>query len=175
MNQPKPSQKRSSSIGTGTISLLMIFTVLCFATLAMLSLSTAAANANIQQRGILRQTAISQAKGDTATEVAGLDAELLVLQQQHAGNFQSFFDEALQVAEARGWVADAATNRIVFRLPVEVPAEDGEETTVSFELVTTLELLPPGSTSRYNVVGQTTELVDGWQAEDGGQLWMPED
>ena len=41
---------RRSGVGTGTTSLLMIFTVLCFATLAMLSLSTAANGRRIAAR-----------------------------------------------------------------------------------------------------------------------------
>lgn len=160
MNQnTKRRARRRSGVGTGTTSLLMIFTVLCFATLAMLSLSTAASNDRIQERGLSGSRALAEARGAVAIEVANLDQTLLELQ----GEGDAYMDKALNAAEVRGWQVDTATATITLRQQVN------EESI----LVTQLELLAPGGGARYEVLSQVTELVNGWAPEEDGQLWQP--
>lgn len=154
-------RRARSGVGTGTTSLLMIFTVLCFATLAMLSLSTAASNDRIQERGLSGSKALAEARGAAAVEVAGLDEMLLQLQEQDTGG--AYLEEALALAATRGWQADAATGTITLHSNV-----DGDSV-----LVTKLQILEPENTARYEVVSQTTELVNGWTPEQDGQLWQP--
>ena len=160
MRTQAKSRRARSGVGTGTTSLLMIFTVLCFATLAMLSLSTAASNDRIQERGLSGSKALAEARGAAAVEVASLDEMLLQLQQQDTGD--AYFDEALALAATRGWETDAV-NSITLRTAVN------EESV----LVTTLALLEPGQAARYELMSQTTELVNGWAPEQDGQLWQP--
>ncbi len=160
--------RRRSGVGTGTTSLLMIFTVLCFATLAMLSLSTAAANARIQGRGLESQRLLAAAKGAAAADVAGLDEVLYQLQREMPANGgqaaeDAYYEQALAAAAARGWQTDAGPGAISMRSAI---SEDSV-------LVTTLQLLPPGG-ARYQVLAQVSQLVSGWAPEQNGQLWMPE-
>ena len=151
---------RRSGVGTGTTSLLMIFTVLCFATLAMLSLSTAASNDRIQNRGLRGSKALSEARGAAAIEVASLDETLLQLQQEGTKDYK---EEAFEAAEIRGWVADRDAGTVSIRLRVD------EERV----LTTRLLLLEPLAEARYEVQSQITELVNGWAPEEDGQLWQP--
>lgn len=159
---PKPRQKHRSGVGTGTTSLLMIFTVLCFATLAMLSLSTAASNARIQNRGLQGASALAAAKGAAATEVANLDEELFLLLNK-SGGAEDYLDLAFGIAQNRGWIVDKANASILLRQTID----DGSL------LETELLLLKPGLGARYQVLRQVSTLVNGWAPETGGQLWTP--
>ena len=165
MRTQAKSRRARSGVGTGTTSLLMIFTVLCFATLAMLSLSTAASNDRIQERGLSGSRALAEARGAAAVEVASLDETLLQLQEgaELIRSDTTYMDRALAAAQERGWETDAAANTITMRNTVN---EDSV-------LVTKLTLLEPGETARYEVMSQTTELVNGWAPEQDGQLWQP--
>lgn len=165
MNQTTTKRARArnrSGVGTGTTSLLMIFTVLCFATLAMLSLSTAASNDRIQNRGLQGAAALSAAKGAAAIEVASLDEALLQLQQTGATG-PAYLEAAYTTAQNRGWQVDAEKGTITMRQTID-------EGSV---LATELLLLEPAPGARYQVVRQVSELVNGWVPEGSGQLWSP--
>ncbi|MGD9559165.1 MAG: hypothetical protein AB7V55_00980 [Oscillospiraceae bacterium] len=149
-----------AGVGTGTTSLLMIFTVLCFATLAMLSLSTAASNQRIQRRGLEHTQSLSAARGEAAVATAKLDALLLALSGQHA-DAENYMIDALSSAEFDGWEADAASATV--RLTTVVDEEN--------LLITELQLLPLGEDARYTLLRQTPTLAAGWVPEYEGELW----
>lgn len=153
---------RRGGVGTGTTSLLMIFTVLCFATLAMLSLSTAASGRRIQQRGVFSAAAAAAARGNAAEEVAKLDAGLLMLRQTGGGQ-ADYVNAATLFAEGLGWQRGEEDGVISLVLP----ADDANQ------LVTELRLLPQGEALRYTVIRQALRMAGGWQPEDGAGLWMP--
>lgn len=168
--KPKPLIRRRNGVGTGTTSLLMIFTVLCFATLAMLSLSTAAASRRIQQRGIENSVNLAAAQGQAAQAVAALDEALLALRQEYTDppgaitdRDVSYDDAALNAATALGWAALEEAGALELVLPVD----EGTE------LVTTLRLNAQDEEARYTLTGQASRLIDGWQPEDDGGLWLP--
>lgn len=160
----KPRQHRyigrRSGVGTGTTSLLMIFTVLCFATLAMLSLSTANTSRMMQERGLENAQLTAQARGQAAQQVAVLDEALLALQKTPLDE-AAYYVEAEKAAEGLGWAADAEAHTVSLVLPMN------DET----QLVTTLQLNAPGSSQRYALVAQAPELIEGWQAEGEGPVW----
>ncbi|MDL2219036.1 hypothetical protein LJC04_01680 [Ruminococcaceae bacterium OttesenSCG-928-O06] len=160
VSRQKPLVGRRSGVGTGTTSLLMIFTVLCFATLAMLSLSTAAASMRTQGRGIATAQSAAAARGIAAAQVAALDAELAELRED-ADDAEAYAANAGLLAAAHGW-QPAEDDALTFSLITPV-----SETT---ELLTVLRLQPLHEDGRYTVVQQITRLVDGW-TPDGGQLW----
>ncbi len=163
MKQKNVLTSMRSGVGTGTTSLLMIFTVLCFATLAMLSLSTAAANQRIRGRGLDADAAIAAAKGGAARQLAVLDGALLELQMGGDADEEAYYAEALAAAEALGWEVDAEARTAVLRLPVDEHNE----------LLTELALQAPGEAERYTVARQITRLAAGWEAEEEGQVWVP--
>lgn len=154
---------RRSGVGTGTTSLLMIFTVLCFATLAMLSLSTAESQQRIQQRGLATARSRAVAQGLAAEQVADLDAGLLELRTTHKGTEADYFEQAEALAAGLGWQVDSETHTITLNLIM-----DDKNT-----LMTQLELLGPKEGSRYKVVNQSSFLTDGWEPEPMGHYWMP--
>ena len=154
---------RRSGVGTGTTSLLMIFTVLCFATLAMLSLSTAASNERIQTRGIFGAQSAAAARGVAAEYTAALDEELLALRQSTPASEEVFFAKAEDLAENMGWSVSREDHTVTLQLPVN-------DTSI---LVTTLRICSLQEEMRYESMLQQTAPKDGWQADGGGNLWIP--
>lgn len=147
------------SIGTGTISLLMIFTVLCFATLAMLSLSTAASDRRIQQRGFTKAVDLAAAEGAAAEAMAGLDEALVALDATDT----DYTDEALRAAAGLGWEVDEAAGSCIWTVPL-----DGEN-----ELVTTVRIDPAGADTRFTLTSQVTKFTGSWEAEAPDALLTP--
>ena len=143
-----------SGVGTGTTSLLMIFTVLCFATLALLSLSTAASNQRIQEKGLAGTAALAVAEGEAAEKLAELDAALLSVTGE---------SEAENAALQLGWQREAA-GRFSYTI-----AFDG-----AHELVTVVELGPEGEGGRYRMVGQSSSYTGAWTPEAPGDIWSGE-
>ena len=162
MNETKKTayQGRSLSIGTGTTSLLMIFTLLCFATLALLSLSTAVSNRRTQNRGQEAARLLAVAKGQAAQSVAELDEELVSLNENLATG-KDFQKEALRLAQELGWQAGEEENHILINHTV-----DANNT-----LLTEIKLSPQGATERYTLVRQISNLAQGWKPEGKDQLW----
>ncbi len=164
-----------SSVGTGTISLLMIFTVLCFATLALLSLTTAVSNQRIQKNNFDRTVALSAAEGETAVAIAALDAQLAGLDDVSwtDGNTAvvEFADEeaarlavvrAVQpLAEEQGWQVDAEEGTLTWTQPID------EEN----QLVTVLAPQVQGAQARYELLSQKTVYTGEWTPEQPGQVW----
>lgn len=161
----KPFVSRRSGVGTGATSLLMIFTVLCFATLAMLSFSTAAANMRIQRRGMQNGQNISAARGAAAQGLAALDEKLYALSQSYAqGNItqQQYQSGALAAAPVQGWQLQQETGNL--QLIIQIDDTN--------ELLTEIAISPPGQAQRYTVLRQVTRLIGGWHPGAGGSLWQ---
>lgn len=153
------SRSGRGSIGTGTISLLMIFTVLCFATLAMLSLSTSASDRRIQQRGFTRAVDLAAAEGGAAAAMADLDEALVALDASGA----AYQAEALRTAADLGWEVDEAGGSCIWTEPLD--AEN--------DLVTTVRIDAAGADSRFTLTGQVTKFTGTWEAETPDNLWTP--
>ena len=137
-----------SSMGTGTTSLLMIFTVLCFATLALLSLSTAYSNRNIQRRSIEQAAAQASAEGEAATKLAELDRALLGAQEA----------EWPAIAKAQGWAENEEGGW-------ELDTAMGED-----HMLRTRVTLTPGEDTRYRLEAQRSDYIGEWQPV-GGEVW----
>lgn len=148
-----------SGVGTGTISLLMIFTVLCFATLALLSLSTAASDRRIQSRGYENAVQLATAEGLVSEKLAELDKELYAL----ADGGADYEQQATAKAQSLGWTLDEESGYLVYE--VEIDTENN--------LVTTVRIDPSGAGARYTVIGQTTVYQGEWEPEVDGSLWVP--
>lgn len=147
-NQNQPRRTRSS-VGTGTTSLLMIFTVLCFATLGMLTLSTAASNARIQQRSFEGTAALAAAEGKAAEAVARLEAALATAAQG---------DALAEAATPLGFTETEEPG--VWQLVTEVEQDH--------QLITQVQAKQNGAVQ---VVGQTTQYTGAWTPGQNGQLW----
>ncbi len=142
------SRRARSGFGTGTTSLLMIFTVLCFATLAMLTLSTAASNARIQQRSLQGTAALAKAEGEAAEAVAELDAALAAAPAE----------DPAALAASLGWQATGSP--LVFQLATSM-----EE---NHQLLTEVQLQEGGPLT---LVSQKTVYTGEWTPGQNGQLW----
>ncbi|MDL2324150.1 hypothetical protein LJC61_03230 [Ruminococcaceae bacterium OttesenSCG-928-A16] len=153
------TQRRRTGVGTGTVSLLVIFTVLCLATLALLSTSTAASNRRISQRSVQNTIQLANVQGQAAQKLAQLDTALLALPKTE--DDAQYYTQALQAAKNLGCEGDAAQNTVWFTLPIT-------ETTT---LITKVQLLPPGSDTRYQMVEQSSQITGEWSPEQGGILW----
>lgn len=159
----KPQKIRRSSVGTGTTSLLMIFTVLCFATLAMLSLSTASSNQRIQKRGFERTASVVAAQGIAAEKLAEIDARLQQAQWA-ASSEDAYYTTVFALAPDFNAQADSEAKTWVFTVPLDENSE----------LVTVLEILPPGGAGRYTIRTQASRMSGEWTPESQGQLWTGE-
>lgn len=171
MNEVKKAKSvstRGGGVGTGTTSLLMIFTVLCFATLAMLSLSTAASNDRIQSRGLDGGKNLSTAKGESAMEVAQLDEQLLDLKLAYASqgktDEKAYMQEAYELAKNRGWQYNEDNNTLVWTQNMDSRNE----------LLTQIQILSPAEDQRYTVIWQVSQIIGGWEPEGDRQMWIPE-
>ena len=165
MTQPAKARSqgtRRSGVGTGTTSLLMIFTVLCFATLAMLGLSTATSSERIQSRGIEGARGVAVAKGQAAEAVAALDEKLTELRAKNRSE-DDYFEEAFNAAEALGWTVDREAQTIALATPIDTEND----------LLTQLRLLGKEEDARYELVQQISRPAAGWKPEAGGQVWLP--
>lgn len=162
---PKPIKRRvfssrRSGVGTGTTSLLMIFTVLCFATLALLSLSTAATNRRIQQRGQQAATSFALAQGDSAKKLSEIDEVLAELQTQDLGD-PVYFTQAAARLELLGCTAGKNTNEMEFTLPID----EFNVLKVNFTINSQQD------THRFTLQRQISERIGEWEPEDNGILW----
>lgn len=179
MNTEKRSQgvRWRAGIGVGTISLLVIFTILCFSTLALLSLTSAHNNQRIHSRGLQGAKNISQAEGVAAKQLAQLDYFLAELQAEYlAGTAdisdispdqsglltpQSYYQAAYQKAESMGCTVNEAEETLTFSVPIDKNSE----------LVTTLRVLPPGEDFRYTVIAQYAVMTGEWAPDNSGHVW----
>lgn len=177
MNETKKAVQRGSraSVGTGTISLLMIFTVLCFATLALLSLSTAASNRRIQERSLENAMYMAQAEGVAAQTIAQIDAAIDAVEVETDEEEESLMGIMPDPEEAEAAYYQAA-QQAVRALGVEI---DSVQHTITFvteidefhELVTVLTIQPPDSSTNIVLTSQTSHYTGTWVPEGQGDLW----
>lgn len=170
MNTPQKQHKlQRTGIGTGSVSLLIIFTILSLTTLALLSLSTAVSAGRVSQRSISSVTNMAMAEGKIATELAGIDGILADTRENyHIGGDEAdehadtaYFTMAISALRAAGYTVDAETRTLTFSHSID------ENSIFVCEIL----LLSPGEGQRYRVTSLLSQLVADWQPEPGGQLW----
>lgn len=149
---------RRGGIGVGTTSLLVIFTMLCMTTLALLSLSSAISNRRIQQRGVDGTVNLAAAYGEADRVLAEIDACLLEAGES-AGDEAAYYRSALAMLEALGCEA-TGTDTAAFALPVD---EDKM-------LVCEVRLSPPGEQTRYVEIARVVKLTMEW-TPGGTAVW----
>lgn len=154
-------QSRRPGVGVGTISLLVIFTLLCLATLGLLGVSTAASNQRVSRRSTEKIVWLADAEGQAASKLAEIDAALLALGQP---GDEEYFAAAAEASRKLGCQADPETRIISFAVPVDKNSE----------LVTEIVLLPPDDGLRYKMISQSTKVTAEWEPEEGGTLWHGE-
>ncbi len=151
MSQPRFQKRKPkgarNGFGTGTTSLLMIFTVLCFATLALLTLSTAASNARIQQRSFAGTAALAKAEGAAAEALARLDEALL----QNPQNPEA-------VLLQQGWKKTGEEGRYQIATLIEA----------GHDLVTVIEVKATGN---WQMVAQRASYTGEWTPAAPGPIW----
>ncbi len=152
---PRGGSSARMGMGVGTTSILMIFTVLAFATLALLSLSTSASNMRIQQRGTARTAALAAAEGDVAAQLARLDAALSGIP---AGG--AYEDAALSAAADAGFTVDNEAKTATCISPIDTDNE----------LVTVVAFPGPGAPG-YELVSQASRYTGDWAPEAGAGFW----
>lgn len=160
---------RRTGIGTGTISLLVIFTVLCFSSLALLSLTAAASNGRIHQRSLIATQNMAQAEGQAAQQLARIDDMLYGLQIEYVASEASgestadaaYYTAALLNAQEMGCTVDMQNHTVSFTVPIDK----------NNMLFTTLHLLPPSSQYRYELTEQYSSMGGNWEPDEEIQLW----
>ncbi len=148
-----------TGMGVGTTSILMIFTVLAFATLAMLSMSTVMSNATIQTRGTKGVIALAAAEGEAAEKAAALDEALAGITETG----DAYFAAAEAAATGLGFAAGPEERQVAYT------ADEGD----SHEVVMVLELQEPGQDARFTVVQMVSQYTGTWQPETGAGLFVP--
>lgn len=162
MNRKKEKTARRAGVGTGTTSLLVIFTVLCMATLALLSLTTAVSNRRINERSFSGVQNLAVAEGNAAIKLSNVDELLFELQQQPFRNDEEYLKEAMEILSKQGYTVDTDTKMVYISLPIDE----------RLALITELELSPlSNSASRYTIVAQVSVLQKEWVPEEGGEYW----
>lgn len=156
-NTRQKKMPRRSGVGTGTTSLLVIFTLLFMSTLGLLSLSTALSNQRIMRRGFTSMHNLTTAKGEAAQMLADLDDALLTAAQ--AGE-KGYAQRASAAVAGLGW----EVNQDEQTAQIYVTIDENNA------LVTSVKLLPFGSSLRYALQGQTMLMVGEW-VPDGATVW----
>lgn len=158
----KPYHSRRSGVGTGTTSLLVIFTILCMATLALLSLSTAVSSRRINVRSFEGVKNLVTAEGAAAQQLAQIDLALLTLQQDFSGrNEKIYFEQAAAELEKAGCTVDKETGQAWFACEIDE----------NHKLITKLEIMGPKAETRYQLLEQMSHMTSEWEPEAGGQYW----
>lgn len=161
-NKKGSGRFRRSGVGAGTTSLLVIFTVLCMATLALLSVSTAVTNRKINQNSYARVRNILQAEGKVSEKLSELDALLLATQQEFTGKSEkAYFNAAFSALESNGCTVQPESKQVEFVFAVD----EGHV------MVTRLEVLPQNSSMRYRILEQSTQITIEWEPEAGQTYW----
>lgn len=155
-----------TGIGVGSVTILVVFTILSVTTLALISLSTAVSNRRINQRSLQSTENMARAEGQAAAKLADIDTALWQLQQQappqDAADESAYMRRAATAVEALGCQVDAGTQTASFSLPIDERND----------MVCTLQLLPPGQPRRYVLLGMQAVMVGEWDPGEGGALWQ---
>lgn len=158
----KVHQSRRAGVGTGTTSLLVIFTVLCMATLALLSLSTAVSSRRINVRSFQGVQNLVSAEGASAQQLAEVDTALLAIQQGYtAKNDKEYFSKAAAALEPLGCTIEEGGRLASFSFMVDD----------NHVLITKFEILGPKESLRYRLVEQMSHMTSEWEPEAEGQYW----
>lgn len=155
----KSGSKRRPGLGSGTVSLLVIFTVICMSVLGLLSLSTVASNRRISRRGLDNTVRLAAAEGQAAQKLAELDTALLALP---ALAKEEYAQQAVTVAQGLGYETDFASRTIWFSQAVS-------NTTTLF---TKVVLLPQSDGSAFQVIEQTLQTSSDWAPAEDNKLWQ---
>lgn len=153
-------KKRRSGVGVGTISLMVIFTILCLSVLALLSVSTVQSDRRISERSTDNIIDISAQKGSVAKIIAELDDKLVYLPIMEE---EEYFENAMEICEELGFTV--YPDRVV---EIIFPLSSGAL------LKTKLEILPQGEKTRYLALEQVIEQSREWVPEEDGTLWLGE-
>lgn len=153
---------RTVGVGTGAVSLLMIFTVLGLTTLALLGLSTSLANRRMGEKSLQNNHQIAQAEQDAAQELADIDAYLAALQTQYPEDEPTYYANAQTWLSGRGYALNWKEKEATFIVAVSDSAQ----------LEYTFTTLPPSSPYRYHITKEILVSTTEWQPEQGGQLWQ---
>lgn len=170
--QKRQFVRRRPSLGTGTISLLVIFTVLCFSTLALLSLTSAVNNQRIHHRSLLMAHSLTTAEGDAARTLAQLDETLFTQQQAYAAAdnnnevlqqtaLNNYYQQAFAAARELGFEVDETTLTATCRHTVDN----------NNELITVLTFNAPEEAQRYHITAQYSLMTGEWTPDNSGQHW----
>lgn len=194
--QSRTGIRRRPGMGVGTISLLVIFTVLCFSTLALLSLSSAANYRRISRPSQIAAQNLAAAEGVAAEKIADLDAVLAEVQARVLAGLPDGTDEAAlppqedaDVSISQAEQPDEETLQTkdlqYFRMVALRARDMGFETynngqllrfscpvDESHTLVTEVELMPVESAERYRITKQASIMTGEWEPGEGtGHLW----
>lgn len=155
MNEHK---KRRSGIAVGTISLLVIFTILCLSVLALLSFSTVSSSYRMNEKSTENLLQIAAAKAEVSKQLAAYDAALATISSNDA---DEYYKTALEQAENFGFTQDEQEYVVVCIYPLDSNSA----------LKMKMQLLPPGGEYRYSVLEAISISTQDWVPEDEQSLW----
>ena len=130
------NRKRFPMTNIGSVSLLMIFIVLCMVTLSALSLSSAAADQNSAKRLAAHNTAYYEASAQAEAKLAELQSVLSGIREQSADDAE--YEEQVRSACENGILSDGVSltesdGRLV--LQFEEPMNEQQSLSVKLELM----------------------------------------
>ena len=130
------NRKRSPMTNIGSVSLLMIFIVLCMVTLSALSLSSAAADQNSAKRLAAHNTAYYEASAQAEAKLAELQSVLSGIREQSADDTE--YEGQVRTACENGILSDGVSltesdGHLV--LQFEEPMNEQQSLSVKLELM----------------------------------------
>ncbi len=130
------NRKRFPMTNIGSVSLLMIFIVLCMVTLSALSLSSAAADQNSAERLAAHNTEYYEASAQAETKLKELKSVLSGIREQSADFTE--YEEQVRTAYENGTLSDGVSltesdGRLI--LQFEEPVNEQQSLSVKLELM----------------------------------------
>lgn len=156
-----PFHVRTGGLGTGAISLLVVFTVLGLSMLALLGLSTSLFNQRLGEKSLQSNRQMAQAEQMAALKFAAIDEQLGMLQTEYREDEEGYDANVKDFLIEQGCVLQWAEKTASFTLALN-------ETT---QLEYTFKVEDAFSSFRYRVISEILSSSKDWEAEQPGQLW----
>lgn len=153
----------------GTISLMMVFIILCMVTLAALSLSSAAANSHYGQK-ISEHTQEYYAASNEAEEIlADIDSALAKAYKKTQYSGEYYLEAAKQLPDSVEAMFE--NGRLV--ITYQVPINDTQALEVSLSVLTLQQLDSEANSTFYRIRSWQKVETEVWEGDDTLNLLIP--
>lgn len=157
-------QRLEYRIGPGMTSLLMIFMVLCLATLAILAYASTRMDSTLTQRNVESSIAYYEASAEAQQVLYDLDAKLQELRTQAGGDTARYAEGVRQAFDLEAGEADSMED-----IPLEVIERMDDQRILRLQLHIPVAL----TGDRYTLHGYQAVNDSAWDAEQGIGYYVP--